>query len=459
MPEINDGDTVEVQGSGAKPYALRNVGGVYSCSCPAWRNQSIAIERRTCKHLRRHRGEAAEQQRVGAATTAGSAAPAAAAKKSEDPDVDAGPPVMLAEAWNGVADLTGWWMSEKLDGVRGYWDGTQFLSRLGNTLHAPDWFVAGLPAIPLDGELWMARRAFQRTVSVVRRQDKSDHWKQICFLVFDAPGPGPFEERQKIVETHLSGSGTPQARPHPHRVCSGLEDLKSELARVEQQGGEGLMLRRPGSPYEAGRSSSLLKVKTFKDGEAVVIGHQAGAGRHKGRLGALLVQMADGTRFSVGTGYSDAERTAPPAIGQVIRFRYQELSDGGVPRFPSYVGLRDDVRIEIAPPAAESPTPLAQSAPPAPPAPKAPPAPRDPAVDDPTTPPPPSGARHFEFIGGSSRKFWEVSVDGANLVVRYGRIGSAGQSRTKPCADPAAARAQADRLIAEKLAEGYSESR
>lgn len=111
---------------------------------------------------------------------------------------------------------------------------------------------------------------------------------------------------------------TPHARCHEHQACTGLAQLREELARVEQAGGEGLMLRMPGSRYEVGRSSTLLKVKSFRDAEARVVGHQPGAGRHAGRLGALLVEMADGTRFSVGTGFSDAERKAPPPIGAII---------------------------------------------------------------------------------------------------------------------------------------------
>ena len=119
--------------------------------------------------------------------------------------------------------------------------------------------------------------------------------------------------------------------------------LRAELARVEALGGEGLMLRKPASKYESGRSSTLLKVKSFLDADAIVIGHQAGAGKHKGRLGALLVRMADGTEFAVGTGFSDKERSDPPAGGSTITFRYQELSDGGVPRFPSYLRIRSDL--------------------------------------------------------------------------------------------------------------------
>ncbi len=111
---------------------------------------------------------------------------------------------------------------------------------------------------------------------------------------------------------------------------------------MEALGGEGLMLRQPGSMYVAGRSSTLLKIKSFRDAEAMVIGHQAGEGKHKGRLGALLVRLADGTEFAIGTGLSDRERANPPAVGATVTFRYQELSDGGVPRFPSYVGVRID---------------------------------------------------------------------------------------------------------------------
>src|SRR5213075_711077 len=93
-----------------------------------------------------------------------------------------GPPLLLAESWDNAADLSGWWMSEKLDGVRAYWDGKQFISRQGNLYHAPEWFTAGLPSVTLDGELWIARKAFQRTVGIVRRQDKTDLWKEVKFL-------------------------------------------------------------------------------------------------------------------------------------------------------------------------------------------------------------------------------------------------------------------------------------
>ncbi|MHC5540639.1 DNA ligase, partial [Singulisphaera rosea] len=202
MPDLNDGESVEMKGSGAKPYVLKNVGGLYSCSCPAWRNQSVAIERRSCKHLRKLRGDAAEDLRIGQDATAASTS-SAKAESGEEEGREA-PPLLLAERWDNAADLSGWWMSEKLDGVRAYWDGKAIFSRLGNMFHAPDWFLAGLPEVPLDGELWIGRKAFQRTVGIVRRQDKSDLWKEVSFLAFDAPAAdGPFEDRLALVRDHV----------------------------------------------------------------------------------------------------------------------------------------------------------------------------------------------------------------------------------------------------------------
>jgi DNA ligase 1 len=443
MPDLQDGESTEMQGSGSKPYVLKNTGGVYSCTCPAWRNQSIAIEKRTCKHLRKLRGDAAEETRIGGAL------PQRPAKSSAEGAEDSGPPVLLAESWDNATDLTGWWMSEKLDGVRAYWDGKQFLSRQGNIYHAPDWFVEGLPTVALDGELWIDRKKFQRTVSIVRRQDKSDLWKEVRFLIFDAPAAtGGFEDRLAFLKDALAKNTAKFASQHAHERCKSLEALRAELARIEALAGEGLMLRQPGSKYVAGRSSTLLKVKTFHDAEAVVVGHQAGAGRHKGRMGALLVRLPNGTDFAIGTGFSDRERENPPTIGATVTFRYQELSDAGVPRFPSWVGVRLDVPgrepspARSAAPVARASTPASSVAVPAAPA---------SAATSGTTP------RYFEFTDDTSNKFWEISQSGDSLTTRWGRIGSTGQNKTKTFADEKAAANAVAKLIEQKTDEGYVE--
>jgi DNA ligase-1 len=412
---------MEVQGSASRPYVLKNVAGVYSCSCPAWRNQSLPIERRTCKHLRQLRGDAAEEARIGTALP-----PVPLAGKNGD----APPRLLLAEVWDGSTDPTGWWLSEKLDGVRAYWDGTRFLSRQGNRYHAPDWFTAGLPGVPLDGELWLGRKQFQRAVSIVRRQDQTDLWQEVCFLVFDAPAVDTgFEERLEFLRSCLAHHQPPYARLHAHLVCRGVGHLQQQLAHVEAQGGEGLMLRQPRSRYVAGRSPTLLKVKRFRDAEALVVGHEPGRGRHRGRLGALLVELADGTRFAVGTGLTDADRDRPPPVGTTITFRYQELTDRGVPRFPVFGGIRADA----APLLTLYPGGLAMSR--------------------------GSGAtaRRFEFSAGRSHKFWEISTSGAVVTVCFGRIGSQGQVTVKSFADAAAAEEHVARMIRQKLVKGYHE--
>jgi DNA ligase-1 len=353
-------------------------------------------------------------------------------------------------------------MSEKLDGVRAYWDGKQFVSRQGNVYMAPDWFIEGLPSdMILDGELWIGRRKFQSTVSVVRRADKSDHWKKVRYLVFDAPEvDGPFEDRLVEVERVLEGHA--YAAAHPHEVCEGLDHMKQELARVESLGGEGLMLRKPRSRYVNGRSSTLLKVKTFHDAEARVIGHLPGSGRHKGRLGALQVTLPDGTLFSVGTGFSDAEREDPPAVGEIITFRYQELSNGGVPRFPSYVGVRADAEwpprspdqpgaINPAKKAAPArPKPRAETPPPKP---KPKPAPAAPAVASTSDAP----KRRLELRSRDPGKFWEVEQQGKELYIRFGRLGCPGQTRLKTFDTEAEAASQASKLAAQKQRKGYEE--
>ena len=236
--------------------------------------------------------------------------------------------------------------------------------------------------------------------------------------------------------------------------CVDHDHLKSELARVEALGGEGLMMRKPGSRYEIGRSTTLYKVKTFHDDEAVVVGYAPGQGKHKGRVGALILEMPNGTRFNAGTGLSDAERDAPPPIGSLVTYRYQELSDGGVPRFPSYVGVRIDAKapVRAAPPvAAPVPPAVVQASPRSPIA-----APTETKVAPAaTTASPSSGALYFELIEGSSAKFWEITLGGASFVTRYGKIGSGGQKTLKEFASEAQAKSEHDKLVIEKTKKGY----
>lgn len=261
--------------------------------------------------------------------------------------------VLLAQTWDGAQDPTGYFMSEKLDGVRAYWDGKVFRSRLNNVFAVPDSIVEMMPKdMHLDGEFWIGRGRFQETSGLVRRQDKNEQdWSRIQFRAFDIPSAQrePFSKRYDMLRAVTTKY--PMVKLVTHEVCRGVAHLRSYLAEIEQQGGEGVMLRQPQSFYERTRSSSLLKVKNFYDAEAIVVGHTAGKGKHSGRVGALecrslrffngKVALNEGVEFKVGTGLSDNDRLRPPTVGSTITFRFQELTRDGVPRFPSFVGRRD----------------------------------------------------------------------------------------------------------------------
>jgi DNA ligase 1 len=253
------------------------------------------------------------------------------------------PHLLLANVWNPSIDPTGWWMSEKYDGLRGYWDGRQLWSRQGNIIHAPDYFLAELPRdIPLDGELWIGHGKFEETISIVRSEIPDDRWKRVHFMVFDAPqAKGTFEQRMQFLRGTFPRDNR-FVRVVVQERCQGAAQLLAERDRVVRLGGEGLMLRQPESEYEAGRSPTLLKVKPYDDAEATVIAHEPGKGKFAGKLGAIRVQTDDGRQFSIGSGFTDAQRESPPPVGTVITYRFRGLTAKGLPRFPSYLRVRQD---------------------------------------------------------------------------------------------------------------------
>lgn len=253
------------------------------------------------------------------------------------------PQLLLANVWNPSIDPTGWWISEKYDGLRAWWDGQRLWSRKGNLIHAPDYFLAELPRdIALDGELWIGHGKFEETISIVRSETPDDRWERVRYMVFDAPAAkGTFEQRMQFLRATVS-EGNRFVRVVAQERCKGVPQLLAERDRVVRQGGEGLMLRQPESAYEVGRSPTLLKVKPYDDAEATVIAHEPGKGKFAGKLGALRVRAEDGREFSIGGGLTDADRESPPPVGTVITYRFRGLTAKGLPRFPSYLRLRRD---------------------------------------------------------------------------------------------------------------------
>lgn len=253
-----------------------------------------------------------------------------------------GLPLMLSREAPPDLDPAGFLVSEKLDGVRALWDGRTLRFRSGLPVPAPAWFTAALPATALDGELWSGRGQFETLVGTVRRERPvSAEWAAVRFAVFDEPGaPDPFETRAARLAARVQAAGAAHLVAVAHEVLPDRAALQRRLDEVLGLGGEGLMLHRAQARWQRGRSADLLKLKPLADAEAQVVGHEPGRGRHAGRLGALRVRTAEGVEFRLGTGFSDAEREAPPAVGEWVTFTHRGLTGGGVPRFASYLRRR-----------------------------------------------------------------------------------------------------------------------
>lgn len=252
------------------------------------------------------------------------------------------PALLLAREAPPDPDPAGWLVSEKLDGVRALWDGTRLRLRGGGTVAAPSWFTAALPARALDGELWIGREHFDRVSGLVRRRVPDDAaWREVRFMVFELPGaPGTFARRAAELQSIAAAVGGPLAALPQVRLPD-RASLRRALDDVVADGGEGLMLHRADAPYLTGRQDVLLKLKPLHDAEAVVLAHRPGRGRHEGRMGALHVRTPEGIEFEIGTGFTDAQRDAPPQPGTVITYLHRGRTPQGVPRFASFLRVRE----------------------------------------------------------------------------------------------------------------------
>ena len=256
-----------------------------------------------------------------------------------------GPALLLANVYAGQIDPTLYLVSEKHDGVRAVWDGRTLRFRSGRSISAPLWFTARLPAQPLDGELWLGRGRFEQLSGIVRKEQPVDEeWRQVHYMVFELPeGEGTFAQRALRIQSLVAQAGWPMLQAVEQSPVSDRASLQRLLTQIVAQGGEGLMLHLADAPYITGRSDVLLKLKPYLDTEAIVVAHLPGKGKYSGQMGALRLQMPDGRRFNLGTGFSDAERREPPALGSSVTYRYRDLTSNGLPRFASFLRVRAEL--------------------------------------------------------------------------------------------------------------------
>ncbi|MDF1764389.1 MAG: DNA ligase [Oleibacter sp.] len=249
------------------------------------------------------------------------------------------PALMLAEKYQGHEQLSQYWASEKYDGVRAFWDGTQLQTRSGYLIDAPPWFLAEIPDDALDGELWLDYGRFDEISALIRSHNRQDDplWRDVRFMVFDRPDSDlPFIDRYQQLRQLINTTDTDPVQLVKQFPVSDKDDLNERLEPILARGGEGLMLHRLSSIYTPGRSHDLLKVTPLDDDEGIVVGYEEGEGRLANMVGSLRVKLENGRILRIGSGLSDEERQNPPEIGSRIRFTYRGLTATGLPRFATY---------------------------------------------------------------------------------------------------------------------------
>lgn len=249
-----------------------------------------------------------------------------------------------ATPWEKQLDPRAYAVSEKLDGVRALWDGKKLRFRSGREIAAPAWFIAALPAQSLDGELWMGRGSFDRLSATVRKaQPVDDEWRAVRYMVFDAPVTGlTFRQRYQRAQELLSSVESQWLLVVAQAQVGQAHEVPDRLQSVVDQGGEGLVLHHWDALWQPGRSAAVRKLKPQPDEEARVLALVPGKGQFKGQMGGLLLETADKKRFTLGTGFSQADRRKPPPIGSWVTYRYRERTPKGIPRFASFVRVRGE---------------------------------------------------------------------------------------------------------------------
>jgi DNA ligase-1 len=291
--------------------------------------------------------------------------------------------LFLLKTYKDDQNVTGWYMSEKLDGVRAFWDGEKLISRGGNIFNAPAFFTEGFPDHKLDGELWSKRGEFDRISSIVRvgmldprvkpeddssvissltgnlsdddssvipsltgnlsdddssvipDSDRESNWTKLTYNIFEVPDTdGNLTQRlEKVKETkYLKLIKQIKVKNKTH--------LKNFQKEIEDKGGEGVVVRDASLPYYTGRNDNALKVKSFLDDECTVTQHLDGSGKYKNKLGSIKCKLKSGKIIKIGTGFSDKQRQSPPALGSVVTFKYYGLTSKGNPRFPVFLRER-----------------------------------------------------------------------------------------------------------------------
>jgi DNA ligase-1 len=248
-----------------------------------------------------------------------------------------------AFVYKGDEKIKGFYMSEKLDGIRGYWDGTKLLTRKGNIINAPKWFIKNFPPFELDGELWSKRKDFEFIQSTVLKKTPDKSWEKITYNIFEVPNQkGNFPKRLEKARIWFKNNSNNHVNIIPQTVCTGKDHLDEFLKEIESKGGEGVIIKDPSQEYNKDKTPYVLKVKNYSDMEGIVIAVNEGKGKYENMMGSLTIKLENGITFNLGSGFSDFERADPPKINSIVIFKYYGFTKNKIPRFPSFLHIRKD---------------------------------------------------------------------------------------------------------------------
>jgi DNA ligase 1 len=245
------------------------------------------------------------------------------------------------KVYKGDENISGWVMSEKLDGIRGYWDGKKMFTRQGKEIAAPSEFTVNFPSFELDGELWVGRGKFEETQSAVMDKTPSDRWQMVSYNIFEVPNSeGNFTERLEIARNWFASNPNPNVQIIEQLPCRDAKHLKDFLETIVSLGGEGVVVKNPLTPYHSGRSSQVLKVKKFDDMEGEVTA--VNISKKTGKLGSLTLKLANGVVFRLGSGFNAQTAKNSPKIRDFVTFKYFGFTAKGKPRFAVFMRVRRD---------------------------------------------------------------------------------------------------------------------
>ncbi|WP_408608982.1 DNA ligase [Campylobacter aviculae] len=246
-------------------------------------------------------------------------------------------------------NFSGYLMSEKLDGVRGIWNGNYFHTRQNQTITTPSFFIKNFPPFTLDGELWIARSQFDEISSLVRSDEVNvEFWKKVTYNVFDVPNaceefnlnPCTLENRLQVLQKYLQKHPSLYIKIIPQIPIKDKKHLNDFYENIIKNKGEGVVIRKNLSPYEKGRSKEALKLKPYDDAECEVVGYTKGKGKFENQVGSLLCKMPDNKIIKIGSGLKDEDRRNPPKIGTIITYKFSGLTKNSLPRFPVFLRVR-----------------------------------------------------------------------------------------------------------------------